>query len=458
MFLNSIEKWKNANLDLVEEVLERDKKAIILLAGASSSGKSFSGKMLSKYLEENNLKSITLSTDSYNRGISHIIVDKVNDNHFNGTLKEIPVLKEIAKQAIINVDFNDNFTGANLKEIARNSKKYFEDSSSFNKYLNSLRKEFEIINFDEASVYDLPAMCKDVKDLYQGKKIMVKEYSKKISEQQPTNIFANGKDYDVIIVEGIYAMDDIVRDKLGGKSTISNFVLADDKTLFVRRVLRDSAFCPNAFTVKNYFERVLPAYEKEILPNSKKADIQLMNKMSFKELRAGDNWSIHKRKKVEDQNFLNEFLKDCKLVSKTTYKDYYLDTDKSNTEDNHLIYRVASFDDGKNFYPFGLVHKGYLKTRKDGKLIRPVNVLLSQEEIRSVFPNCQDFFNLVKNSKFEVSQQLEKTRYRLLYNGKNITVDKFANGETFIETNGVKIDKQKYDLTAQNKKSAKQEK
>jgi len=436
MNITDFEKWKTANLDLVQEALEKHSKAVILLAGASSSGKSYATKQLTEFLEANALKTFTMSTDSYNRGISHIVVDKVNQNAFGGKLGNVDKLKDIAKAAIINLEFDEKFNEQSLKQISKNSWSFFNNLDEFKKYTNALKKEFKSINFDETSVYDLDQVAKDALALSKNLPIMVKEYSKKISEQQPTNTFVSGYEFDVIILEGIYALDDKITKVLSGQNIISNFVLADEKTLFIIRVIRDSAFCPNSFTIKNYFERVLPAYKNDILPKEKCANLVLFNNMAFKELREGTVWSINKKQRIENNKTLFSIIKNSTLLSKITFKDYYLSSSaEAQNDDSQLIFRCASFDNGKTFCPYSLVQKGYVKHRKDGKIIRPVNVLLSEDEMPNLFKTEQDFFDLIKNSSLTVSKIVDKKRHRLLYKGTNIVIDNIKNDGIYIELN-----------------------
>ena len=84
-----LEKWANANIDLVEEVLEKNKKAVVVLAGASSSGKSYCARVLKQALEYNGHKAIVISLDNYNVGLSGIIPNKVNVNYFDGKISNI---------------------------------------------------------------------------------------------------------------------------------------------------------------------------------------------------------------------------------------------------------------------------------------------------------------------------------------------------------------------------------
>lgn len=442
----SLEKWKSANLDLVEEMKEKGQKPVILVSGASSSGKSFATEALKEYFEKQNLKCFTISTDAYNRGISHIIVDKVNQNSFEGKLKNIEQLKQVCKKEIIDLEFLDKFKKPSLVKIGQKVAKHFESKDQLSKFLNSLAKEFAKINFDESTVYDLALVAKDVNDLVQNKKIMEKEYSKKISEQQPTNVFVSGADFDVILVEGIFALDKVLVDNLKTKY-ISSFVEADEKTLFLRRILRDRFFAPTSFTIKNYFNTVLKAYKSEILPNKETADFVFKNDISFEENKTGEVWSVHKREKVENLSGLKSLIDKSEILSDVLFKDYYINsTDTQDKKECQLIFRVASYDKGKSFSPKSLVQKGNIKFRKDKKVIRPVNILLNEEEMKETFKNEKEFFDLISDSNFKDIDLQEKRRLRLKHNNYYITVDIIKSQGVFIELNGFERAKEEFKL------------
>ena len=436
--IKDLETLKASNLDLIEEALEKHKKAIVLIAGASSSGKSYAGQALTQFLLENGHKSLTVSTDAYNVGISNIVFNKVNQKYYENKLNDTEKLKNIIKNSIISLEFNDKFSKHCLIEIGKQCKQYFENQETLTKFLNLLKHEFEHISFDETTVYNLALSATDVRALANNETIMQKEYSKKISEQEPTNKYISGKDYDVIILEGIYALDDKVTEILNGKNVISNFIMADEKTLFIRRVLRDSAFVPNTFTVKNYFQAVLPAYKRDILPKANNSDITFSNNMSFKELREGKLWSVHKRVKINNVEQIDNVFQNSKVISQIIFKDYYINSCQNpSAEESQLIFRSASYDGGKSFVPYGLVQKGIVKTRKDGKMIRPVNVFLNESEIKTVFQNEEEFFNLIKDSDFKYINMKTKQRTRLLYKNHSITIDKIKNEGTYIEWSGL---------------------
>ena len=92
--VHHVDKWGYCNLDLVEEVLEKEKKAIVLIAGASSSGKSFCADYLATMLKHNGHHAVTISLDKYNVGLSGIIPNKVNANYFSGGLKDMKTIRK----------------------------------------------------------------------------------------------------------------------------------------------------------------------------------------------------------------------------------------------------------------------------------------------------------------------------------------------------------------------------
>lgn len=70
----------------------------------------------------------------------------------------------------------------------------------------------------------------------------------------------------MVIVEGIYALDNNLLSKLNKNCVIKNFVDCNDFYLFLRRMIRDIAItdCKKAFIFKNYIDYVAPAYKKNI--------------------------------------------------------------------------------------------------------------------------------------------------------------------------------------------------
>lgn len=61
--LHHLDKWGYANLDLGEEIIESGQKALILIAGASSSGKSYGAAYLHQMLSRFGHRSCIISLD-----------------------------------------------------------------------------------------------------------------------------------------------------------------------------------------------------------------------------------------------------------------------------------------------------------------------------------------------------------------------------------------------------------
>ena len=201
-----LDKWAFANLDLVEEALESNKKPAVLISGASSSGKSYSAAFLEKFLAKNGHRAITISLDQYNVGLSHIIPNKVRDNYFDGHIEHLSEIEEIIKKIIYDVPFDKKYDQNVLKDIRKAVESYFS-KEDLDKFINALYAEWKVLNFDEPTVYDLKEAAEDVKILLSGGSIQTKKYSKVVSERVPSDETVSGNDYDVILIEGIYALD-----------------------------------------------------------------------------------------------------------------------------------------------------------------------------------------------------------------------------------------------------------
>jgi uridine kinase len=155
----------------------------------------------------------------------------------------------------------------------------------------ALKREWALLNFDEPSVYALPEAAEDILTLYHNGKVQEKklfETDLRTDPLEPTIL--DGKDYDVIIVEGIYALDPSFLKDFEPLKVIKDFIDGNPKSLFLRRIIRDmkATGTPSSFTVKIYFKYIVKAYLETILPSRKFADIIFNNEISFQELRAGD--------------------------------------------------------------------------------------------------------------------------------------------------------------------------
>ena len=286
--IKDVSRWCYCNLDLIEENREHGNKSVVLIAGASSSGKSFMSNYFKQFLLSKGIRSVIISTDDYNKGIAKNVFEIVNKKYYNGEIKNEKKIIEIIKKITKNTNFNEKFDKNNLILIKKGIKNYINVDMLM--FLKRLVLEFKNIDFDQKEIYDLDELSKDLLSLLNNEKIALKSYSKKISERNEQQIYIDGKDIDVVIVEGIYALDNNLSSKLNKNCVIKNFVDCNDFYLFLRRMIRDIAItdCKKAFIFKNYIDYVAPAYKKNILPTKQSADFVFENNMTFDELRQGE--------------------------------------------------------------------------------------------------------------------------------------------------------------------------
>lgn len=98
--VHHIDKWAFINLDLINELFEKRKRCAIVIGGATSSGKSYSAEYLENFLNKNNIPSLIISTDHYNKGISGIVTDKVNEKYFNSKMPHKEEIRLIVREII----------------------------------------------------------------------------------------------------------------------------------------------------------------------------------------------------------------------------------------------------------------------------------------------------------------------------------------------------------------------
>lgn len=430
-----IDKWGFANLDLVEETLESQKKAIVIIAGASSSGKSFAAAYLNHLLEENGYRAFNMSLDQYNVGLSGIVPNKVNLNFFDGRLKKMPEIRQKIKDIIYDIPFDEKYDEKALSLI-RKSLKNLIPEDKMETFINGLSTEWKRVNFDETSVYDMHEASEDIKELLKGKSIQEKLYSKIVSERVRNDKVIDGDKIDVIIVEGIYALNEAFLDELKGIDNIKNFIDGNPKSLFLRRIIRDTKIssASSPFTINLYFKYIVKAYNETILPSRSNADVILNNDMTFSELRAGALYVTKDEVFTKDEKLIKDIIDHSRTQSTVFQKDIYFSVENENQANNNLLrFRELSLDLGKTYRPSSLVHKGALKTRKDSKMIRPINVLLNEEEIQSVWSSEEEVMNDFLYAGFSISKMEKKTKIKLIYKDQPLTLREITNKGTYIE-------------------------
>lgn len=428
--IKDITKWCYCNLDLIEENKENNKKSIILIAGASSSGKSYASNYLKQFLLNKGINAVIISTDDYNKGIAKNVFQIVNKKYYNGSIKNEQEIVENIKIITKNTDFNEKFCKNNLILIKNAIKKYID--VDVNKFLKQLAFEFQNINFDKKDIYDLSELSTDLLSLLKGEKIVEKNYSKKISERNEQQKYINGKDIDVVVVEGIYALDNDLTKQLNDCCVIKNFVNCKDIYLFLRRMIRDKSItdCKRTFIFKNYIDYVAPAYKKDILPNKQSADFVFENNMTFDELRQGD---VEIQTKYEiDGHTLKTILNYFKVIEKSYQQDTYV-----GDINGELLRLRETSNDGINFQLFSLVYKGERKVRHDKKLMRPKQVILSKNDFEELGLSKSQIINKFQELGLKIVKTLKKQRYIVMYKNQKLKID-FVMNKIYLESDDIK--------------------
>ena len=114
--------------------------------------------------------------------------------------------------------------------------------------------------------------------------------------------------------------------------------------------------------------------------------------------------------------------------------------EKASTE-NVLRLRTISEDRGKTFKLSSLIHKGYIKTRNDGEIIRPINVLIKEGDFSKIYSSEQDFLSDLQSAGLIPTKEIIKKRSKVLIGSKEFTIDSVKNEGLFIEYDGDNYEK-----------------
>ena len=434
-FVHHPDKWVSANIDLIEECLEKHDKTVVIIAGASSSGKSYCSSLLAQFLKAKGHHPLSISLDSYNFGLSGIISNKVNLHYFNNSLKDIRKIASDIKSVITDIPFDKKYDEEALFKIEPVIAKYFNDEDK-EKFLKGLHEEWKVLNFDEPTVYDMEEASQDVHTLLKGGTIEKKKYSKVISERVPTNVFLDGKECDVIIMEGIYALTPSLVKSFDHKNLITNFIDSDPKTLYLRRIIRDAkeTSASSVFTTSLYFKYIVPSYINTILPNKDHADVVFVNDMTFMEMKEGTLYTTKMEMQTKSWEAIDHIIRHSKLHKITYEKDtYFTSRDEPLNSQNILRLRCYSDDEGKTYIPSSLVHKGLPKVRRDGKSIRPINVLIKEGDFFKVWPSEMDCLQDFAKAGCLIGPVQKKIKWKIEYKNQNLTIRYVEGNGYFVE-------------------------
>ena len=247
-------------------------KKFVIVAGASSSGKSFVSNELNDFYKEHGKRCKVISADNYYKGIARTIVQKalINNNYDNVVKIKFKDICSLVRQTIIDTPYPQKMCEQNTSKIQKGLTQLFNKELA-TKLTKEIKTEFENINFDEPFAVDLKSLANDINKLSEGKSIIVPDYSFKTGEvEYYEKNKVNPKDYDVFVIEGIYSLLDEVVNNIKTDDKVLSAIDCDLKTLISRKLDRDitkgrSALTPEQ-TVISYLSQVIPSYYKYIYP------------------------------------------------------------------------------------------------------------------------------------------------------------------------------------------------
>ena len=158
--------------EIYQDIVQ-NKKRLVFISGASSSGKGTNAKLLVAYLAERGIRGLHVEADMYYKGVARTITEKVIQQ---------PEFRKYASScasiynALLSVNkydkLEEKFKKENIAPIVQKLGAIVgqEDASTifralYNQYLN--------INFDEPTTCRFRDIEKDLKALLQGEKVML---------------------------------------------------------------------------------------------------------------------------------------------------------------------------------------------------------------------------------------------------------------------------------------------
>ena len=411
----------------VYNALNKDKK-IVLVAGASSSGKSFSSEVLCKYFKQKGLRAIVYSADNYYKGIARTIVEKALQKSNNIIfLKNKNLIISTVRSVIEFSPFTEKFNKTNTKVLQQKLEKIVGEQNAI-RLCHDIKFEFQNINFDEPFAIDFESLTNDLNLIINGKKITKPDYKFSTGEVSfyKNNIIDTSR-YDVFIVEGLYALRDEVLEKIDNKNIIKTCVDCDLKTLLNRKLNRDiksgrSTLSPEQ-TIMSYMTQVMPSYYNYIYPTLCRAEFVLSTSLSQEELSQKQNSKQIKFFVDEKTLQILESLNLEEIYNKQQI-DYFFDTNLNN---NSLIVRVREIDN--------LVSKLTFKSNVSSNNIlnRKIEEYNLETQLSTQNRQTKSFVSNLLSSGFVLKMIVDKNRKILKYKDITIKLDDVQNLGMFIE-------------------------
>ena len=405
--------WKAEMLRKINEILTGQEKVVVSLAGASASGKGEASDQLKRELENEGKRILVISTDDFYRGIARMLVEKLT-GYIDISSINIGEFMDKIQVIISDKDFPDKFDSDTLDRV----KDYLTEidfQGDIDSVANGLVTEFNSIDFDNPDAVDLEALDTAIGALKNDQEVALPIYSMKKCEPSGEKT-VSGKNYDVILVEGIYGLNS----EATGKTDIKSFIESDLRTLLMRRMRRDviggRAPFPPELSLWITLEIVLPAYQKYTLPDRSKADMVLKNDFTLKETFDTASYDVQDKIPLTAEESAALIGKFGKPSTEVTQEDYYYTNDAEGHNPDHLI--RARVENGKLK---DLIHKGSKISRSDSKIFRPTETYIQPGQFGDKFKNPKNLEASFQKAGFRLAGILKKKRQ--VYRVGNIEVN-----------------------------------
>lgn len=431
-------KYFNMQGTCFEEInnrINQDKqKKIILVTGASSSGKGYFVDSLKKDLESKGKKIATISADMYYKGLARIIVEKafLKYPELVGIKEKEEKIKDIVRNIIIEASFPQKFCDENISKLQDNFKNIIPQDTIL-LLIEKLKYEKDNINFDEPFAIDFESLKADINTLINNKdkKIIIPHYSFRTAELEYLKENSiKGSDYDNIIVEGLYTLRKELLEGLNEENLLKMALNCDLKSILIRRFNRDiktdrCTFTPEQ-TIMAFITNVMPAFYNYILPTFSCADIMYNISLTKDEIKKRQV-EFQVKYKTRKEIFTLLKINNANLLKVENHKDYFLE-DTTKESQNNIIVRIREKE--------GQASKLTIKIEGD-KLGKAIEEYDLDKYLSVDNKNIKSFIDKVQNSGYEITEVIEKERFIYDVNGVVIKVDNVKGLGYFVEIDKV---------------------
>ena len=421
--MSNFNSWSES---IFKEIQNFPHKKIVLIAGASGSGKSHNSKKLKSFLTEKGLNVVAFSADNYYKGISRLLVEKLfleNPDLAKYQNKQSEIVRAV-KQIIESSAFTEKFNETNFSKIIKSLKPIL--GADCQRFSQELKRQFEQINFDDPFALDLKTLVSDINKLLNNQSIVLPDYSFATGEVTfNENNKIQGND-TIFIIEGLYVLRDEVYGMLDSNRVIPCLVDCDLKTLLSRRLNRDiksgrTTYTPEQ-TIITTLTKTMPSYCKFIEPYNKNSKFTLSTSLTKDEIITKESSSQLKFKLNNSQIKAIKALQLISLASQNQIDHYLCDSSGLDS----FIVRVRE----ENGMLTKLTFKNnYSNSFEINRKIEEYNLSDFSAENRDI----NNFLNFITNSGFKEDALIAKKRQILKYGDCTFKFDYIPELGTFIE-------------------------